>query len=115
MPANVTARSAAINYNHMIVYNVTVNVEDGIREEWLQWMKDKHIPDVLATGLFTGNKIYRLLVQEQQGTSFAIQYFCQTMADYERYRDEHAPRLQKEHAEKYGSRCVAFRTLLEEV
>ncbi|TND08805.1 MAG: hypothetical protein FD123_2021 [Bacteroidetes bacterium] len=99
----------------MIVYNVTVNVDDDVHEEWLKWMKEKHIPDVMATGIFTANNMFRLLVEEQQGTSYAIQYSCKTIEDYHRYRDEFAPRLQKEHTEKYGEKCVAFRTLLEQV
>ena len=99
----------------MIVYNVTVNVDDDVHEEWMKWMKEKHIPDVMATGIFTANNMFRLLVEEQQGTSYAIQYSCKTIEDYHRYRDEFAPRLQKEHTEKYGEKCVAFRTLLEQV
>jgi hypothetical protein len=34
----------------MILYNVTVSVDPEIHDEWLAWMKSKHIPDVLATG-----------------------------------------------------------------
>lgn len=99
----------------MIIYNVTVNIDNDVREEWLQWMKEKHIPDVLATGLFTENRIFRVLVEEENGTTYSIQYSCHTMQDYETYRDQHAPRLQKEHTEKYSGKFAAFRTLLEMV
>lgn len=44
----------------MILYNVTVNIDDSVHDEWLEWMTTKHIPDVLATGLFEGNKIYKI-------------------------------------------------------
>lgn len=33
----------------MIVYSVTVNIDSSIHEDWLAWMKSKHIPDVMAT------------------------------------------------------------------
>ena len=36
-------------------------------------------------------------------------------AAYERYKAEHAPRLQAETQKKYGGRFAAFRTLLEVV
>jgi len=42
-----------------------------------------------------------------------VQYTCADMATYERYRDEHAPRLQAETQKHYGGRFAAFRTLLE--
>jgi hypothetical protein len=35
------------------------------------------------------------------------------MQHYERYRDEHAPRLQADAHKEFGGRFAAFRTLLE--
>ena len=99
----------------MIIYNVTINIENDVREEWLQWMKEKHIPDVMATGYFTENKICKVLVEEEQGTTYSIQYTCANMQDLEEYRRDHAPRLQKEVNDKYANKFVAFRTVLEVV
>lgn len=99
----------------MIIYNVTVNIENDVREEWLQWMKEKHIPDVMKTGYFLENKICKVLVNEEQGTTYSIQYTCENMKKLEEYQREHSPRLQKEHAAKYANKFVAFRTLLEVV
>ncbi len=28
----------------MIIYNVTITVEDDIKEDWLSWIKKEHIP-----------------------------------------------------------------------
>lgn len=101
----------------MILYNVTVNVENSICEDWLQWMLEKHIPDVMNTGLFKHYKLLRLLNEEENntGTTFAVQYFCETMQDYEKYKKEFATKLQKEYNLRYQGKFVAFRTLLEEV
>ena len=99
----------------MIIYNVTVNIENDVREEWLKWMKEKHIPDVMKTGYFLENKICKVLVDEQQGTTYSIQYTCESMKKLEEYQLDHSPRLQKEHADKYSNKFVAFRTLLEVV
>ena len=50
----------------MIIYNVTVSLVDTtIQEDWLHWMKTKHIPDVMNTGCFLGNKICRLMVDDE--------------------------------------------------
>ncbi len=99
----------------MIIYNVTINIENDVREEWLQWMKQRHIPDVMATGYFIENKICKVLVDEEQGTTYSIQYTCANMEDLEEYRRDHAPRLQKEVNDKYANKFVAFRTVLEVV
>jgi len=99
----------------MIIYNVTVNIDNDVHEDWLNWMKEKHIPDVVATGCFTEGNIFRILVDEQQGTSYSIQYAANSMADIERYREQFAPELQQEHMERYKDKFVAFRTLLEKL
>ncbi|MCB0581299.1 MAG: DUF4286 family protein [Phaeodactylibacter sp.] len=98
----------------MILYNVTVKVDHDVHDDWLAWMKTVHIPDVLATGLFTGHKLCRLLgVDESDGITYAIQYFSPDMEAFQQYQQHHAPRLQKEHTERYEGRYVAFRTLME--
>ena len=100
----------------MIIYNVTVNVENAIAEEWLQWMVDIHIPAVLQTGFFLENHIYRVLADDDTGgKTYAIQYLCADMATYELYRDTKASQLQADTTTKYGNKLVAFRTLLEVV
>jgi Domain of unknown function (DUF4286) len=97
----------------MIIYNITVNVDNDVKDEWLHWMKSFHIPNVLATGYFTENKICKVLVDEEQGTTYSVQYTCESMAAYETYKQLHASRFQQESAEKYGNKQVSFRTLLE--
>lgn len=99
----------------MIIYNVTVNVDADIAQEWLHWMRTVHIPDVMATGLFLDNRVCRVLNVEDEGHTYAIQYTCADMATYERYAEVHAARLQNETRKRYEGRFVAFRTLLEVV
>ena len=97
----------------MIIYNVTVNIEQDVHDEWLNWMKNIHIPDVMKTNCFVEHKICKVLVEEEQGTTYSIQYTAPDMQTLEKYQREHAPRLQKEHSERFANKFVAFRTLLE--
>jgi hypothetical protein len=76
-------------------------------------MKSKHIPDVISTGYFIDYKICKVLVDEEQGTTYSIQYSCESHEKLQEYQKLHAPRLQKEVADKYANKFVAFRTLLE--
>ncbi len=101
----------------MVLYNVTINVDDSIREEWLKWMKEVHIPNVLQTGLFLHHRIFKLLtvVEDNDGTNYAIQYYCESMQRYREYEHKYAARLQGEVNERYAGKFVAFRTVLEEV
>lgn len=101
----------------MIVYNVTCSLEAEISKDWLKWMCEVHIPEVMSTGCFTDFKILKVLsnVTGDTGVNFAIQYHANTLEDYEKYKNEYAPILQEKTKAKYGERVLAFRTLLEEV
>jgi len=100
----------------MLLYSVTINVDEDIHDEWLGWMSSEHIPDVIATRCFSDYRMYRVLSPEtEDGETYVIQYHCDTVEDYERYQIEHAAILQSVHKEKYGGKFTAFRTLLEEV
>jgi hypothetical protein len=101
----------------MIIYNVTVNVDDTIDEEWLNWMKEKHLNDVLNTGMFERATLSRLLSRQEDetGVTYVVQYVAKDMAHYERYRDEFAPILQADGKNKFGDKFIAFRTLMESV
>lgn len=99
----------------MFIYSVTVNVQDSIKEDWLQWMKDKHIPDVMATGCFVSYRLCKVMDVDDEGETFSVQYVFNTMDDIQRYQQLYAPLLQHHHKQRYGEKALAFRTLLQVV
>lgn len=101
------------NNSEMILYNVTVNIDEDVRDEWLTWMKEVHIPDLLATGMFVSCKLARILAEEAGGNAYSVQYFAPNMEKVEQYMREFAPQLQAEHDKKFNGKYVAFRTLLD--
>lgn len=76
-------------------------------------MIEVHIPEVMKTGFFARYLFCRLIQQEPQGTTYAIQYLCPSMESLNNYLENFAPPLQKEHTKKYKDRFVAFRSFLE--
>ena len=45
----------------MLLYNVTISINKSHEADWVQWMKENHIPKVLNTGMFTGHQFYIVL------------------------------------------------------
>ena len=99
----------------MILYNVTISIDAAVEEEWLQWMKEIHIPDVMNTGVFIDNKICRIHAEEEGGKSYSIQYLAKSWNEYNQYQDQFALQLQQEHTLKFAGKFAAFRTILEVV
>jgi hypothetical protein len=79
-------------------------------------MKAKHIPDVLRTGMFTEYKMYKVLHDNNDGTtSYSVQYFSDSLEKVVQYLEVFAPALVEEHRALFKDKHVAFRTLLEEI
>ncbi len=104
------------NANTRIIYNVTTKTDRSIAGSWLKWLKEEHIPLVIATGCFTHAAIFRLLdIDDTDGPTFAVQYHAATKAAYERYITSFADTLRQQSFDKWGDRFVSFRSLLEVV
>lgn len=99
-----------------IIYNVTVKVESKIADAWLQWLLDIHITDIMQTNCFVDYKVVRLLeVDDTEGPTYAIQYYAQSKADYNRYIEIHSSKMRKLSFEKWGEQFIAFRSVMEVV
>ena len=97
----------------MYIYNVTINIDISIREEWLNWMKS-HIPKVLATGKFTEAKLTRVMVEEELGgATYSVQYRAKSREDLDNYYMHDAEKLRNDGQSKFADKMSAFRTELE--
>lgn len=98
----------------MIIYNVTIKTNAEITQDWLDWMKNEHLPEMMETGLFLDYKLHKLLEQEDsEGETFVIQYHCESMDKYQEYLDQHATGMRAKGFEKFGSKFAGFRTIME--
>jgi phosphoribosylamine-glycine ligase len=98
----------------MIIYNVTINIHESVHDQWMQWMQEKHIAEVLATGKFSSARLVKVLIEEEMGgTTYSIQYTTDSKETLQRYYQEDAPRLREEGQRLFGEKMLAFRTELE--
>jgi hypothetical protein len=72
----------------MISYEVRVDVADTLRSRYEIFMRDRHIPDVLATGLALGARFERA----EEGR-YRVRFMFEDQAALDRYLTVHAPRL----------------------
>lgn len=98
----------------MIVYNITIKIHTAIESEWLVWQKQEHIPEIMSTGLFTENKIFRLLEHDEADSiTYVMQYFSHSLENYNSYIEKFALPLRQKAISKWGDRFIAFRTIME--
>lgn len=97
----------------MILYTVTAEVEAGAAPEWLAWMRQRHIPDVLATGCFRACRAAELREPAPPPgyVTYVLEYEAPDPQALARYRDQFAPALQRAHTSRYGNRVRASRSV----
>jgi L-rhamnose isomerase len=97
----------------MLIYNVTTKIDPSIHEKWVGWMKDHHIPAVMQTGCFTHYHFVRVLdIDEMDGPTYAVQYFIENRAQYDKYIDTYASALRQDSTQLWGQLMIGFRSLM---
>lgn len=96
----------------MILYNVTISIDEGVHEDWLLWMRTVHIPEIMATGCFSESRLLRVHGEEEGGLTYAISYLCPSQELMDRYQKDFAPSLQESHSRRFAGHFAAFRTVL---
>ncbi len=100
----------------MFVYNITIKVDNAILEEWIEWQKDEHIPDIMSTNLFDNYNFFRLLDQDDtDGQTFVFQYYTQVRKNYDQYIQKYASVFREKAVVKWGDGVFAVRSLMQSV
>jgi hypothetical protein len=100
----------------MFVYNLTIKVHESIHTAWLQWLKEVHVPEVLATKCFTKATIVRLLeIDGSESPTYAVQYLAERKAAYNLYIEKYSALLRQKSFGQWSSKFIAFRSLMQVV
>jgi hypothetical protein len=98
----------------MLIYNVTITLDTDIADQWVRWMTETHIPDIMMTGMFISFRMGRLLSHEHDDSEiFTVQYLAADMNHLQQYLEEFAPALQNEHKTQFEGKYAVFRTVME--
>ena len=90
----------------MITYEITATVDPGSTEAYEQFMRQRHIPDLLATGYFREAAFTR-----SAPGRYRVRYEASSHADLERYLAEHAPQLRADFAAHFPSGVTLSREI----
>jgi hypothetical protein len=100
----------------MFIYNVTTKVEPSVHEEWVEWMKQIHIPEVMNSGCFTQFQFVRLLeLDDSDGPTYAVQYHSDSKEAYHQYLEIFATKLRNEVYAEWGNKVISFRSFMQVV
>ncbi len=93
----------------MIYYEVTLECSESTAPALEQWMRNRHIPNMLATECFA------TIHFDRSDGRFRTVYQAVNRQDFDRYLADHAPRLREHFQKKFPSGVVVSREMWEQV
>ncbi|MET0635625.1 MAG: DUF4286 family protein [Chitinophagaceae bacterium] len=104
------------NEDPALIYNVTTKVDGAAGEEWLAWMKEEYIPEMLGTGCFHDAVILQLTeVDDSEGPTFAVQYSSAGRSQYNRFIQLFADDMRRKAEARWGAQIISFGSVLRVV
>lgn len=98
----------------MYIYAYSFKVDPSIHEQWLEWIQQEFIRQHLATELFEGFKLTRILnLDTSDGFSYSIQFTAASLSFLQRYTAQHANQVMQKHHQQFGGKYVSFQTVME--
>jgi hypothetical protein len=100
----------------MLLYNVTYNIDKNEEQDFLNWMQDIHIQEVMKTGFPKSYKVLKLLTEiDNGGVTFSVQYNFNGQDGFEVFENDYADYLHDKIDKRYRGKYVHFASLLEEI
>ena len=99
----------------MIIYNVTTILQEHIEQDYLNYMKEIHMPEVMASGTFSSCNLLKLTEPDNEGATYCAQYITDDIKKLNEYRVTISPKLQEDFQQKFENQYVAFRSILQSV
>jgi hypothetical protein len=97
--------------NEKLVYEVSVTLAAGTDPDvFADWMRDHHIPALLATRCFSAAEFTR---DDASHVRYRTRYFAMDRASLERYQAEHATRLRADFQRHFGEGATVRREVWE--
>ncbi|MCU0468099.1 MAG: DUF4286 family protein [Arcicella sp.] len=100
----------------MLIHNITYNIDKSLETDFLNWMREVHIPNVMKTGFPKTFKVMRLLTEiDNGGSTFSVQYNFDSIDGFEVFENEYFDDLNAAVDKRYRGKYVFFASLLNEL
>lgn len=100
----------------MVTINTTFHVDEEIKRDFIDYMKNTYIAEALTDKKLTNARLCRIHAQKVEGgISYSIQFTFNTLDDLDRWDKSRGLKLNEELIKKFQDKVAGFSTLLEEI
>lgn len=97
----------------MILYNITVIIDEGIESEWLNWINQTFIPNAMSTNLLASSRLLKVLDSPNEGVTYCLQFVADNIGNYNDFKNLHAAEILDAHALEFKNKSVFFSSVME--
>lgn len=98
----------------MLIFNTTYKVSGSQNENWLNWIKEQHIPFMMSSGDFSKPQTTKIVGSEDnEGISYSVQFHIYDMTTLIQWHKEFATSFQNNCKAAFGEDVSFFSTVLE--
>ena len=97
----------------MILYLIHIDVQKNIDKDWLLWMKNEHVPEIMDLKIFQKNEIWKIKNDSKKYNSYYIKYYTESLDYYKLYEKKYAIEMKKKHSIKYKNNFNVKREILQ--
>ena len=99
----------------MIIYNTTYHVDCTVSGDFLDWMRERYVPQAVASGIVSSPRLMRLMGHNEGGVCFALQLEAPTLRDLQQWNAQVGKPLHEELTQRFGDKVAGFTTFMENV
>ena len=98
----------------MIIYNITMQVDWAVHDQWKEWLVSEYLPAFINTGLFSHYQLNILLeVNEEDGPTYAVQLYAKSAAQVYEFRELFLEEFQQRERTAWGDHAYSFGTIMQ--
>jgi hypothetical protein len=98
----------------MYLFSITINIEDGVREEWLSWINTKVKVLLSDKSKVHDFRVLKILNEEPgHGSTYSFQYHLPNLEGVDLFEEFYDQEVAADMYRFYKEKFVEFRTRLE--
>ncbi len=97
----------------MIVFNTTYLVSKNTEALFLAWIKSEYVPAVERTGLLKSPRLFKVLVSEEEGITYSLQFEAETVSSMSEFKKQFLAGLEQMVFDKFGESVLHFSSYLK--
>lgn len=90
-------------------------MDESVHDEWLNWIKNVHIPAIMATGYFKSFQILSILNSPNEGLTYCVQYHTDSLDKYQAYEQQASTHFKNIHLKQFENKLVLFESIMQVV